>query len=716
MIVPPWFSIAPFLGAMFAGGLACWLSFRKEADPPYRSLAVLLGAISINHIANGLGLLDYAHALFWRRGALAAELFQPPLLFYAATRFLSPIEPPHYGSRRRVALIIGVIALFLAWLTMSDQVLVWTSINYGDLAITLGSWGHAAYGFIIVGMALGLAQLESVLRASREPVRYRLKMIVIGMGGLAGYQIYQASQVLLAPIWRPHQAVLWSVVTLISLSVLAIGITRARFQVLLVSAYVSQQALLGSVTVIVIGVYLLVVGLIGEWLRFINQPLGSEFNAILVFAALLSLAIAGFSKSVRAEMRRSVARNFYRSKYDYRAEWLRVTETFEQAPQRESILDRLLDLLVKTFSTTTIVIWAFREADRCFVQVRPGTVQQEPIELAHPTIIELLKKDEPVTIGNGTGGPIDASDPLARLGAQLCCPIHAQGHLVAFILLGKQLHGEAYGTDDYDLLRGICHHVGALLAHAALAEERQAAAELEALHRFSIFCLHDLKNLAARLSLVAQNAEEHGRDPAFQESAMRTVADTAEKMAALMSKLSLKSFQPSLAGQYSLVDLSSVIEEIVAPLRVDVRVRIKIQNIGGPIRPIMAVQEQIHQVVLNVVLNARQAVGEEGDILVALERMSASIIIRVEDTGIGIPPGMLNMLFRPSQSSRPGGLGVGLYQCKRIVEAHGGTIQIRSHVGSGSQVQIELPFADRGDVATARAAISSSYPHRAEKQ
>ena len=77
---------------------------------------------------------------------------------------------------------------------------------------------------------------------------------------------------------------------------------------------------------------------------------------------------------------------------------------------------------------------------------------------------------------------------------------------------------------------GLSHHVGALLSHANLAEERQAAAELEALHRFSVFCLHDLKNLAARLSLVAQNAEHHGKDPAFQESAMRTVADTAKKI------------------------------------------------------------------------------------------------------------------------------------------------------------------------------------------
>jgi putative PEP-CTERM system histidine kinase len=282
-------------------------------------------------------------------------------------------------------------------------------------------------------------------------------------------------------------------------------------------------------------------------------------------------------------------------------------------------------------------------------------------------------------------------DPLAASGAALCFPIRAQGQFTAFVALGKQPHGEAYGTDDCDLLHGIAHHVGALLSHASLAEERQASAELEALHRFSVFCLHDLKNLAARLSLVAQNAENHGRDPVFQESAMRTVTDTAKKMTALMSKLSLKSFTSPLAGAHEMVELSALINEIVASIRGEGMVRLHVA--GGPVQPVMAVRDQIHQVLLNVVLNAKQAIGEKGDIAVAIEQSNGSVVVTVDDTGSGIPSSMLGSLFRPSQSSRPGGLGIGLYQCKQIVEAHRGTIQIRSQAGKGTQVRIELPLS-----------------------
>ena len=117
-----------------------------------------------------------------------------------------------------------------------------------------------------------------------------------------------------------------------------------------------------------------------------------------------------------------------------------------------------------------------------------------------------------------------AASPLQRIRwcelERSCVSPSVPERLVAFVVLGKQPRGEPCATDDCDLLQGICRHAEALLSHASLAEERQASAELEALHRFSVFCLHDLKNPAVRLFLVAQNAEHHGHDPAFQEEAI----------------------------------------------------------------------------------------------------------------------------------------------------------------------------------------------------
>ena len=276
--------------------------------------------------------------------------------------------------------------------------------NYGSSNIALTSWGYVTTMFIVVGMTLGLSQLEMVLRASREPVRHRLKFIVIGLGGLAGYQIYQGSQVLLFRVWQAEHVLIGSLVTTMAIALIAYGLGRSRLREMFVNTYVSQQALVGSMTFIVIGLYLLAVGAVGEWLRRTNQPLGLGLSVIVVFSALVGLAIAVFSKTVRAELRRFVARNFYRSKYDYRAKWLDVTEAFQNAASKETIMDRLLDLLIKNFTTKTLSIWSFREADRRFFQIRSMRTDKEPapLELSHPVIRELLRKDEPVFIDDGS--------------------------------------------------------------------------------------------------------------------------------------------------------------------------------------------------------------------------------------------------------------------------------------------------------------------------
>ncbi|MGC4097243.1 MAG: PEP-CTERM system histidine kinase PrsK [Nitrospira sp.] len=695
MMLSPWFSLIGFFAAAMATGMVGLLLFKASSS--YRSLVVLLVATAIANVANGMGLLNEPHALFWREIAMAAELIQPGLFLLVGLAFLKPEDRSRSAFAVWRARVIGLMGLLLGFLTLSGHVFQWKIVHPSGATIALGTWGHVPYVFIIIGMALGLSQLEVVLRASREPIRYKLKFLVIGLGGLAGYQIYQSSQMLLFPVWHAQHVVVFSVVTLFALGLIGYGLGRSRLHDVLVNVYVSHQALLGSVTFIVIGLYLFAVGAAGTWLRETDQEVGGGLSVVVVFGALVGLAIAVFSRRVRVEIRRFLTRNFYRSKYDYRAQWLQVTKAFDQAATREAIMDRLLDVLIKTFATTTISVWSFREADRQFSRSRSLPADQEPvsIQMSHPVITRLMKHDEAVSIDEGPAGDREGvaslRDPLTAPGAALCFPIRVQGQLMGFVVLGKQLHGEPYGTDDCDLLRGIVQHAAMLLSHASLAEERQASAELEALHRFSVFCLHDLKNLAARLSLVAQNAEYHGRDPAFQESAMRTVTDTAKKMTTLLSKLSRTPVKSPLAGTAEEVDLSALIDEIVAPITDDPLVQLHVA--GVPVPPVLAVKDQIHQVLLNVVLNAKQAIGQQGAISIGFAQSNGSLVVTVDDNGHGIPPAMLETLFRPSQSSRPGGLGVGLYQCKKIVDAHQGTIQVRSEAGKGTQVRIELPLA-----------------------
>ena len=678
-------SLTALLVAAAGAAMACLLLLRKQANSLHRTLAAVLGATALTNLANGIGLLDEAHSLFWRELAMVGELVQPAAVLYAGLAFLRPSERLGNSTMLWPARMTGGVGFFLIFLTMTGHVFQLAEYQDGQTAIALASGGgHLSYVFIIVGMALGLAQLELVLSASREPARYQVKLILIGLGGLAGYQIYQASQMLLFPRWQAGHVLVSALVTTIALTLISFGLARTKLRDVVVNAYISQQALLGSIAFILTGLYLLVIGVAGEWLRRTGQPLWADLSIVLAFGSVIGLAILLFSKKVRSDIRRLLLRNFYRSKYDYRARWLEVTKTFQQATTKDAIIECLFDLVTKIFPTTTISIWSFREADRRFVRVRPISTKESesvPIDVSHPIVMQMMEGSEPVMSEKFSG-----VNPLTTL----CLPIRAQGRLIAFAAFGKQAHGEPYDTDDCDLLNGIAHYVGALLSHAALSEERQASAELEALHRFSVFCLHDLKNLAARLSLVAQNVESHGRDPAFQASAMRTVADTAKQITALVSKLSLKSFVPVTAKPLEVVDIHALVEEVVAPLRATTSVPIRMKDASSPL--VLGIRDQIHQVLLNVVLNAKQATDPDGQVSVSIEQSEDSVFVTISDTGHGIPSDMLGSLFRPSQTGRAGGLGIGLYQCKLIMEAHHGSIRVRSEEGNGTQVEIAFPY------------------------
>ncbi|MCP9452260.1 MAG: PEP-CTERM system histidine kinase PrsK [Nitrospira sp.] len=681
----------PLAAALYTLGLAWWLAVRKQEARFYLPLTLVFVLVGMVHLCHSFAELDESRSLIWYRLALAFELAMPGALLHAGVRFL-PVSQDHAPSAdlRRV-LLIGLLGLSLAGLSMTDWVLVSASQPGAASLPMLGDWGQAPYIFLVLATAMALAQLERVFRSSRELTRHRLKLVIIGLAGLGGYEIYYASETLLVSLWREEHLAAFGVVSLMSSGLVTLGIARSRFKELLFNTQVSQQALIGSVTFIAVGLYLLLVGAIGIWLRRLDQPLGYELSVVVVLGALAALVALATSKTTRSEIKRFLARNFSRSKYDYRAEWLRVTQSFQGATTREAIVECLHDLLVKTFATTTIAVWTLREADQRYCQVRPADSTMLAIEATHEVIRRLRGQDEPVGLHEQEDESLASVDPVARWGAELCAPIYAQGRLIAFVVLGKQPHGEPYGVDDHDLLRGICHHVGVLFAHAELMEERQAMAELEALHRFSVFCLHDIKNLAARLSLIAQNAEHHGRDPTFQASALKAVQDTARKMTDLISKLSRQAAPPSVKEQEGRFSLSTIIDEVVAPLRSDNRIVVHVKGYRDVL--ISGVRDQLQQVLTNVVLNAKQAIDDHGEIEISLTQTENSVIIVVRDTGKGIPAPMLDHLFRPSQSSRPGGLGIGLYQCKKIIEAHGGSIRLESHEGEGTRVRIELPLS-----------------------
>lgn len=108
--------------------------------------------------------------------------------------------------------------------------------------------------------------------------------------------------------------------------------------------------------------------------------------------------------------------------------------------------------------------------------------------------------------------------------------------------------------------------------------------------------------------------------------------------------------------------------------------------------PISCVKDHIKQVILNLVKNSLQAMPDEGNIRVKLEKQDEFCMITVEDNGVGMDKGQLNKAFTPFYTLKKDGSGLGLTVCKRIIETYGGTISITSVLQKGTKVEMTLPL------------------------
>jgi signal transduction histidine kinase len=108
--------------------------------------------------------------------------------------------------------------------------------------------------------------------------------------------------------------------------------------------------------------------------------------------------------------------------------------------------------------------------------------------------------------------------------------------------------------------------------------------------------------------------------------------------------------------------------------------------------------DQLRQVVLNLLINAKQALAHGGEIIVETKSLPRGVQITVTDTGPGMTAEVLERCFLPYFSTKRGGSGLGLPTSRRIVEDHGGSIQVQSERDHGTRFTIRLPLDRNADL------------------
>ena len=180
----------------------------------------------------------------------------------------------------------------------------------------------------------------------------------------------------------------------------------------------------------------------------------------------------------------------------------------------------------------------------------------------------------------------------------------------------------------------------------------------------------------------------HFDNPAFRADALRGVGNTARRIDEMITRLSELRERPDFKPEDT--DLNQLVAETVDGLAEARDVDVSFELEAVPL--VVADREQMRSVVTNLLLNARDAVGQRGRITLRTEPKGGRAVLSVSDTGCGMSAAFVrDSLFRPFQSTKKDGLGIGMFQARMIVEAHGGTILVESEPGAGTTFRVSLP-------------------------
>jgi putative PEP-CTERM system histidine kinase len=564
--------------------------------------------------------------------------------------------------------------------------------------LVLGASGKGIHIVLLAAAVLVLMNLEKTFRTAVGTMRWRIKFVVLGLCVIFGVRVYASAQVLLYSGMNLSMPWIESVALLIGC--ILIGISYIRSGRTEIDVYPSQAFLYNSIAMVIAGVYLVVIGLLARLVAEVGGDSAFPIKAFLLLVALVLLALAMLSDRLRQKTRRFISRHLQRPLYDYRGVWKSFTEGTISKVEERDLCDAVARFISGIFQLLSVTIWLVEREKQKLVfgastslQAAEGTGLTPDASAAAAIIhgfqqraeaidLETAKEPWTETLRRCTPGE------FRKGGHRTCIPIIVSGELIGLITLGDRVAGIPLNMQDLDLLKCIADQTAACLRNIQLSRRLMQAKEMEAFQTMSAFFVHDLKNTASTLSLMLKNLPVHFNDPAFREDALRGISNTVNHINSLIGRLSM--LRQELAIQPAEADINELITKTLKDLNGTPDVNF-ITDLS-PIQRLRVDPEQIQKVLLNLFLNAKEALNRGGEIKVKTNQENSWTVVSVTDNGCGMSPEFIERsLFRPFQTTKKRGIGIGMFQSKMIVEAHGGRIEVQSKPGVGTTFRLLLP-------------------------
>ena len=591
----------------------------------------------------------------------------------------------------------NVLPAGMGWLVPSAIFL----LAFGLFARCLSFFGLSFLGdparlVLFSSMALPvfvLVLVEQLFRNVTEDSQWNIKPLCLGLAGAALFDVYLYSQGVLFNRLDADALSIRGAVHTLMVPLLVLASTRRNNWISKIQ--ISRKAAFHSATLLIAGVYLIFVSGVGYYVRFFGGEWGRALQLGMFFLALLLLIVLALSGSVRAKLKVFLGKHFFRYRYDYREEWLRFTQTLsgQNSPQQmgQQVVRGLADLLESPGGG----LWMKNRGEKSFSQVarwnQPESLVREDTE--SPLCQFLITSGWVINLEEFRSfsrryGSLTLPGWLQDIEqAWLIVPLTASEELIGFVILARARTRVEVNWEVNDLLKTAGRQAASFLAQMQATEALLEVRKFDAFNRMSAFVVHDLKNIVTQLALMMKNAQRHSQNPEFQRDMLLTVENSLDRMRQLMLQLREGATPPGTAVGVDLCEIADRMRTLAEgrgrELEVDIQDRVATRGH----------EERLERIIGHVIQNAFDATPADGKVRLQLDRYVGQARIEVTDNGQGMSQEFIrDRLFKPFQTTKQAGMGIGAYESFQYVQELGGKIDVDSALNAGTRVTILLPL------------------------
>jgi putative PEP-CTERM system histidine kinase len=686
-----------FIAAGCCLGVAVFALTRDYRSFVHRTFFLGMIVLAAESVFNGLcdNTVVSEQAVYWQHWRLMATSAMPGIWLLFALSFGKKDPRPFLNKWKWVVPAVFLPLLIFAGLFQKE-------FFQGELIYYPNGWsfnlGWPGYGFYVcflLSLVLVMVILEKTLQASKGRKRWQVKFLVLGIGGYFAFRIYTSSHALIFHNLYMESNVVNAAALLAADVLMLISILRSG--VLKVDIYPSHKFLYNSFTVMVVGIYFLALGLSA---KISSRYFSFSLVSVMVFLGLFGLCVMLLSDRLRVKMKLFVSRHFQRPQYDYRKVWANFTARTAARVEEKSFCEAIVKMISEMFEILSVSIWlnddnqkgfrcagstALSDTGVCVFPLMPdGSSDLMQRLRGQTTLIDLETPEDASFLGLKTSH----EDIFQYSRIRYLVPLSADRDILGFISLADRINGRIFTVEETDILKTIADQVAADLLNIKLSERLRQAKEMAAFQTISAFFVHDLKNLASKLSMMLENLPAHFDKAEFRDDALKMMSKSVDQVNAICGRLSL--LREKLEINPLKIDLNREVQSVLSGFNGFSSGNLveKLQDLPK----VSADPEQIRKVLSNLIINAGDAVGESGEILVSTAARDGWVELSVQDNGCGMSKEFMDQcLFRPFKTTKTKGTGIGLFQSKMIVEAHKGRMEVESREGEGSTFRVLLP-------------------------